>query len=171
MYFLVQLTKFGDHVSKTAKDIAKVLVHEDYKRRGTAQDTLEGLGPQAASAVLQVGEALVHDDDACSRALKVLLKVGSMAGAAGPQIAKCLAHDDKQIRKISEGLLLQLGKDGASAVPELGALLRLSDATSYESVLAVLAGLGADAGAVSPEIAKFLTYSEEADLQGGGEIV
>merc|ERR1719162_8644 len=72
---LVQLAKFGDHVSSMSPGIAKLLIHDDYKVRGTAQDTLEGLGPEAAAAVPQLGVALAHDHDACCRALKVLLKV------------------------------------------------------------------------------------------------
>ena len=50
-------------------------------------------------------------------AAKALGKLGKHAAPAAPQLAKCLEHENEDVRKAAAEVLAKLGEHAAAAVP------------------------------------------------------
>jgi len=102
----VRLRQLGAASAPASKDLASALADSDSRVRAAAAETLVKIGKPA---VAEIASQLATDSlDARRLALFCLTKIGPDAKEAAPQVEKCLADSDADVKKLAAAALASI---------------------------------------------------------------
>jgi HEAT repeat protein len=144
-------------VAKIRDDVlalAKALRHRDRFVRRHAAATLAGLGPEAGSAIEELGRAVADKDPAIATlSTKALGRIGP---EAIPHLTMALAHPAACVRREGVWALKDLGPAALPALPFLVKALRDDDLRVQLGAAQALGAIGPDAVEAVADLAEAL---------------
>jgi HEAT repeat protein len=137
--------------------LLKSLKHSDAEVRRSAAVALESFGPEAATVVPALTQAL-DDADAVTQVVAART-LGQIGMAALPGLLQALGKPEKQVRREAIWALVRLGVAAKDAVPALAGALRDSDLRVRLGAAQALGAIGPEASAAIPGLIECLKDS------------